>query len=107
MIGYRVRLFGPSRGKVNITAVKSMAGHMLGGAGGLGAMAAIMAIHRGVVSPTINLENPDPKCLENPRRSAGPDRVVGFDQQGPQETRIPVRRVYHHVCLHAVGGPGE
>ena len=39
-----------------------MVGHLLGGAGAVGALAAVLAVHHDVVPPTINLENPDPEC---------------------------------------------
>ncbi len=47
---------------VPITATKSMVGHLLGGAGAVAALAAVLALHRGVIPPTANLENPDPQC---------------------------------------------
>lgn len=56
------RLLGEARSQVNVSAVKSMSGHLLGAAGGLGALAAVLAISRGVIPPTINLENVDPAC---------------------------------------------
>jgi 3-oxoacyl-[acyl-carrier-protein] synthase II len=39
-----------------------MTGHLLGAAGGVEAIATIMAIHEGIAPPTINLDNPDPEC---------------------------------------------
>ena len=49
--------------KVAISGPKSMVGHMIGGAGVIGALAALGAIREGVVPPTINLEEPDlPDC---------------------------------------------
>jgi 3-oxoacyl-[acyl-carrier-protein] synthase II len=39
-----------------------MTGHMLGGAGGVETIFTALAIDRGVIPPTINLENPDPEC---------------------------------------------
>lgn len=42
-----------------LTATKSMTGHLLGAAGALGSIATILAIHNGVVPPTINLDDPD------------------------------------------------
>ena len=45
-----------------VSSTKSMTGHMLGAAGGIELIASIMAIHDGVVPPTINLENQDPEC---------------------------------------------
>ena len=41
-----------------------MTGHLLGGAGAMGALAAVLAIRDGVVPPTLNLENLDPVCAE-------------------------------------------
>jgi len=42
--------------------VKSMTGHLLGGAGAMGAFAAVLAIRDGIIPPTINLANIDPEC---------------------------------------------
>jgi 3-oxoacyl-[acyl-carrier-protein] synthase II len=39
-----------------------MTGHLLGAAGGVEAVVSILALERGVLPPTINLENPDPEC---------------------------------------------
>jgi len=48
--------------KVAISSTKSMTGHLLGGSGGIEAVATILAIANDRIPPTINLENPDPKC---------------------------------------------
>jgi 3-oxoacyl-[acyl-carrier-protein] synthase II len=56
------RLLGDGKQRANVTAVKSMTGHLLGGAGAMGALVALLSIHRGVVPPTINLDNPEPEC---------------------------------------------
>jgi len=53
--------FGDHAYNLNISATKSMTGHLLGAAGAIEALAAIMAIQRGVVPPTINIENLDPQ----------------------------------------------
>jgi len=55
------RVFGDQT-KVSISATKSMTGHILGGAGAVEMAACAMAIRDGIIPPTINLENPDPKC---------------------------------------------
>ena len=43
-----------------VTSTKSMTGHLLGGAGALETIAAVMALHDRMVPPTINLEDPEP-----------------------------------------------
>ena len=48
--------------RVAVTAPKSMVGHQLGAAGAVSALTAVLALHEGVVPPTINLETPDPQC---------------------------------------------
>jgi len=48
--------------RIPITANKSMVGHLLGGAGGVESAAAVLAMDRGVIPPTINYEHPDKEC---------------------------------------------
>jgi 3-oxoacyl-[acyl-carrier-protein] synthase II len=55
-------VFAGARERLHVSAVKSMTGHLLGAAGALGAMAAVLAVRHGVIPPTINLENVDPAC---------------------------------------------
>jgi 3-oxoacyl-[acyl-carrier-protein] synthase II len=55
-------VFAAGKGNLHVSGVKSMTGHLLGGAGALGALAATLAVHHGVIPPTINLENVDPAC---------------------------------------------
>ena len=49
---------------LNISSTKSMTGHLLGAAGAIEALAAIMAVKEGVVPPTINHEVKDPDIDE-------------------------------------------
>ncbi|MDO9514842.1 MAG: beta-ketoacyl-ACP synthase II [Syntrophales bacterium] len=55
-------VFGQHSREIAVSSTKSMTGHMLGAAGGAEAIFSVKAIHEGVVPPTINLDNPDPKC---------------------------------------------
>lgn len=48
--------------KVAVSSTKSMTGHLLGGSGGIEAVATVMAVADDKVPPTINLDNPDPEC---------------------------------------------
>ncbi|MGF1538656.1 MAG: beta-ketoacyl-ACP synthase II [Elainellaceae cyanobacterium] len=48
--------------RVAVSSTKSMTGHLLGGSGGIEAVAVALAIAEGRVPPTINQEVPDPEC---------------------------------------------
>jgi len=55
-------VFGDHARKLAISSTKSMTGHMLGGAGGIESAFTALMLHHGVITPTINLEHPDPAC---------------------------------------------
>ena len=56
------QVFGDHARRLAVSSTKSMTGHLLGAAGGIEAVFSILAIHRGVVPPTINQVVPDPEC---------------------------------------------
>ncbi len=56
------RVFGEAARGISISSTKSMTGHLLGAAGGVEAATCALAIHHGIIPPTINYENPDPDC---------------------------------------------
>ncbi len=55
-----INVFGEHAYKLNISSTKSMTGHLLGAAGAIEAMAAILAVKNGIIPPTINHTTPDP-----------------------------------------------
>jgi 3-oxoacyl-[acyl-carrier-protein] synthase II len=55
-------VFGPHAKKVPISSTKSSTGHLLGAAGGVETAICALALHHGVLPPTINYETPDPEC---------------------------------------------
>lgn len=55
------QLFGEHIYNMNISSTKSMTGHLLGGTAAIEALACIMAITKGVIPPTINVEELDPE----------------------------------------------
>jgi 3-oxoacyl-[acyl-carrier-protein] synthase II len=54
--------FGEAANKVMVGSTKSMTGHLLGAAGGIETVICAMAIHTGMVPPTMNYTTPDPEC---------------------------------------------
>jgi len=60
-----INVFGEQAYKLNISSTKSMTGHLLGAAGAIEAMAAILAVKNGIIPPTINHTTPDPEIDPN------------------------------------------
>jgi 3-oxoacyl-[acyl-carrier-protein] synthase II len=60
-----VNVFGEHAYKLNISSTKSMTGHLLGAAGAIEAIAAIMSTVYDIVPPTINYKVPDPDIDQN------------------------------------------
>ena len=56
------RVLGKRADRVPVSAMKSQIGHLLGGSGGVEAVAAVQTIRTGRIAPTINLDHPDPEC---------------------------------------------
>lgn len=48
--------------KAHISSTKSMTGHMLGAAGGIEAIATVLALKDGIIPPTVGYMEPDPEC---------------------------------------------
>jgi 3-oxoacyl-[acyl-carrier-protein] synthase II len=62
---------------IAVSSTKSMTGHLLGGSGGIEAVATVLAIAHDQVPPTINLENPDPECdLDYVTHASRPQEVA-------------------------------
>ena len=56
------KVFGKLTSEIYVSSCKSMLGHMLGAAGAVEAAITALSIHKGTITPTINLDNPDPEC---------------------------------------------
>ncbi|MCK6521499.1 beta-ketoacyl-ACP synthase II [Myxococcota bacterium] len=55
-------VFGDHADKLMVSSTKAVTGHLLGAAGGIEAVATVLALHHGVVPPTATWETPDPEC---------------------------------------------
>ncbi len=91
-------VFGERAYRIPISSNKSMVGHMLGAAGAISTVVAVLAIRDGIVPPTINLEHPDPECdldyVPNTAREVRVDTAIanafGF---GGQNATVVVRKL--------------
>ncbi len=78
-------VFAGQTGRLKVTGVKPVAGHIIYGAGGVELGAAVLALHEGVIPPLANLETPDPACdLAIVRGEASPHdgRIALFNSFG-------------------------
>lgn len=55
-------VFGEHAYKLKVSSTKSMTAHLIGGAGGVEAIACLLAIQHQFFPPTINFDEPDPEC---------------------------------------------
>jgi len=55
-------VFGEHAYRLAVSSIKSMVGHLLGGAGAVEGAATVLALKEGILPPTINYEYPDPGC---------------------------------------------
>ena len=55
-------VFGEHAYKIPVSSTKSMTGHLLGAAGAVEGVFSVLALHHGLIPPTINYENSDPAC---------------------------------------------
>jgi nodulation protein E len=73
-------VFGEHADRLAVSSTKSMHGHALGAAGALEAVATVLALREGLLPPTVNFNEPDPKCdldiVVNVAREAEPEYAL-------------------------------
>jgi 3-oxoacyl-(acyl-carrier-protein) synthase len=70
------RVLGDRAYRVPVSSMKSMVGHSLGAIGAIELAGSVLAMARGVVPPTANLDTPDPECdLDYVPHAARPHRI--------------------------------
>jgi len=88
------RALGDHAYKTMVSSTKSMTGHLLGAAGGAEAIFSVLALHHGIIPPTINLETPGEGCdldyVPNTARQQQVDITVsnGFGFGGTNGTLV-------------------
>jgi nodulation protein E len=85
-------VFGCHAGQLAVSSTKSMHGHALGAAGALEAVAAILALHHGILPPTANYREADPAC----------DLDVIPNQARPSDTEFALSNSFAFGGLNAV-----
>lgn len=71
------RVFGDHARKLAISSTKSQLGHTLGASGGIELVVCALTVSRGVITPTINLDTPDPDCDLDYTPKVARDAAVG------------------------------
>ncbi|QZY57095.1 beta-ketoacyl-ACP synthase II [Crassaminicella profunda] len=71
-------VFGEHAYKLSVSSTKSMTGHLLGGAGGVEAIACLLALTEDFIPPTINYTTPDPECDLDYTPNEGRKREVRY-----------------------------
>lgn len=88
------KLFGEHAKNININSTKSMTGHLLGAAGAIEAIATVLAVHNGIVPPTINHFTDDPEI---------PQLNFTFNKAQEREIKGALSNTFgfggHNACL--------
>ena len=88
-------VFGAHAKHININSTKSMTGHLLGAAGAIESIAAILAIEHGIVPPTINHEFPD--------ENIDPELNLTLNKAQKRDVKVAMSNTFgfggHNACV--------
>ncbi|MFD0977337.1 beta-ketoacyl-ACP synthase II [Salinimicrobium gaetbulicola] len=89
------KVFGEHAKNININSTKSMTGHLLGAAGAVEAIAAILSMEHGIVPPTINHETPD--------ENINPELNLTLNKAQPRDVKVAMSNTFgfggHNACV--------
>ncbi len=89
------KVFGEHAKNININSTKSMTGHLLGAAGAIEAIAAILSMKHGIVPPTINHENVD--------ENIDPELNLTLNKAQKREVNVVMSNTFgfggHNACV--------
>jgi len=90
------KAFGESAGKIPMSAIKSMTGHMLGASGAVEIIVSLIAMNEGFFPPTATLEQPDAEC--------DLDYVAGKSRPGRIDTALTLSSGFGgHIAALTLG----
>ena len=88
-------VFGDHAKNININSTKSMTGHLLGAAGAIEAIAAILAIENGIIPPTINHETVD--------ENIDPELNLTLNKAQKRDVKVAMSNTFgfggHNACV--------
>ena len=89
------KVFGEHAKNININSTKSMTGHLLGAAGAVEAIAAILSMEHGIIPPTINHETPD--------ENIDPELNLTLNKAQPRDVKVAMSNTFgfggHNACV--------
>jgi 3-oxoacyl-[acyl-carrier-protein] synthase II len=89
------KVFGAHAKNININSTKSMTGHLLGAAGAIEAISAILSMKHGIVPPTINHEHPD--------ENIDPELNLTLNKAQEREVNVVMSNTFgfggHNACV--------
>ena len=106
------QILGPRTSSVPVASTKAQLGHLMGATAGVELATAILALHHGLVPPSLNLDDPDPRALNSCARPAAsperrPQNSFLHGTNAPSSYDAPTRGARGHAKPRSGLGPIE